>query len=275
MLYILAVLTIAIIGYVDLVTSPDIALSIFYLLPVSVLAWHGGWKAARLVVLASTIVWMLAEAATGRVYPNQAVLYWNTAVRAAFFVIVGYTLSQLRRSVDEEQRLARTDSLTGVANSRSFLELAGHEVARQRRYHQPLSIAFLDCDNFKDVNDRHGHAAGDDLLRRIALGIHASLREVDIVARLGGDEFAVLLPESDAHAAETVCIKVREALRLAVAQYDVTFSIGLVTFLTPPHDVEALLHAADGAMYEAKNTGKNRSRHRIIGAELADGSTNA
>ncbi|MGQ0813643.1 MAG: GGDEF domain-containing protein [Gemmatimonadota bacterium] len=252
----------------DVFTGSELAFSIFYLLPIALLAWHRGLPAGIIGVLASGLAWLIADVVTQHVYSNQAIQYWNALVRAGFFLIVAYILTVLRRAVNDQQRLARTDSLTGVANSRWFLEIAAAEVARQRRYARPLSIAFLDCDDFKQVNDRFGHTAGDGLLKRIAACVQDALREVDVVARLGGDEFALLLPETDACAANIVCAKVRDALTTAVAAYDVTFSIGLVTYLVPPVDVEAMIHAADQAMYDAKKTGKNASRHRIVGERL-------
>lgn len=267
--YLIAAFLIAVIFSIDIVTGPEVALSIFYLLPITMMAWHRGWAAARMSVIVSGLAWIGADFLTGNEYQLEITRYWNALVRVGFFVIVAYTLSQLRRTMFEAQRLARTDSLTGAANSRSFLELAAVEVARQQRYGHPLSIAFFDCDNFKEVNDRFGHSAGDDLLQRIAMGVQSVLREVDVVARLGGDEFGILLPESDEKAARTVSDKIREVLRLAVGDYNVTFSIGLVTFLSPPDDVNQMVHTADEAMYEAKNSGKNASRHRVIGAAHA------
>ncbi|HUP87999.1 MAG TPA: GGDEF domain-containing protein, partial [Longimicrobiales bacterium] len=250
--YLIAVFLIAVIGLVDFSTGFEVQLSILYLIPVSMIAWHRGWGPARVVAVVAMLVWMGADQWAGHSYSSMPILFWNTAVRGAFFLLFALVLAHLRDAVDEEQRLARTDSLTGVANSRSFLETTEHEVRRQGRYGKPLSIAFLDCDNFKEVNDRYGHAMGDELLQNIASCMHACVRSVDTVARLGGDEFAVLLPETDAHAADIVCEKVREALRVAVAKYGVTFSIGVVTYYLPPVDVEDMLHNADQAMYEAK-----------------------
>lgn len=262
--YILALLLVLAVFAVDVVTGPEIALSILYLAPISIVAWHRGWSAARVFVLLSGIAWLIADVIAGHQYSFQAIRYWNALVRTSFFFIVAFILSLLRRAVNEEQRLARTDHLTNAANSRWFLEAAAREIARQKRYGHPLSAAFLDCDNFKLVNDEHGHAAGDELLRRIAESLHSSAREVDLVARLGGDEFAILLPETGPAAAETVNKHVRGALNEAVAGYNVTFSIGLVTYTRPANDVDELLHTADEAMYEAKNSGKNASRHRVI-----------
>lgn len=269
--YAIALFMTSVVFIIDVITGPELAFSVFYLLPISMLAWHRGWRPARIAVLVSGLAWLLADVLSGNQYSLQAIQYWNALVRTSFFFIVAYTITQLRRAVKEQQRLARTDVLTGAANSRWLLELTEREIQRQKRYLHPLSMAFLDCDNFKQVNDRFGHAAGDDLLRRIATAVRMTTREVDVVARLGGDEFAVLLPETDAHAADTVCAKVRDALQHAVRDFNVTFSIGLVTFLRPAASVDELLHSADQVMYEAKNAGKNRSRHAIVGGPRAEG----
>ena len=264
--YAIAALLVVIVVLLDALTDPELSFSIFYALPVALLAWNRGWTAARISMVAATVAWFFADIVSGPTYSHIGIRYWNGLVRFSFFLIVGYTVSELRRALNEAQRLARTDNLTGVANSRSFLEAAAGEVVRQQRYGHPLSLAFIDCDNFKQVNDQFGHAAGDDLLRTIADAIQSSLRGVDTVARLGGDEFAMLLPESDVDAAATVWLKVRESLGAAVGDLDVTFSVGLVTYRSAPASVEELVHSADEAMYEAKKTGKNASRHRIVEA---------
>jgi diguanylate cyclase (GGDEF)-like protein len=255
--YAAALILMAIIGAVDAATGYEIQLSILYLIPVAGVAWYRGVRAGRAFAVIAMIVWFVADRWNGHQYSRVAILYWNTAVRGMFFGLFALLLSQLRLAMNKAQRLARTDSLTNVANGRHFLEIATSEIARQQRYGKPLSVAFLDCDNFKDVNDIHGHAAGDDVLRTIADTIQRSLRSVDCVARLGGDEFALLLPETDAKAARVVVDKIREAWRMTSAQNPVTFSIGVVTYLQPPADVDELLHAADDAMYDAKRLGKN------------------
>jgi diguanylate cyclase (GGDEF)-like protein len=261
----------AVIFFVDVVTGHQLSISIFYLMPISMLAWHRGTRAGILAAIVCTGALLAADLLSGRVYPHPAILYWNGLVPLGFFVVVAAMLAQLRQGVNLQQRLARTDGLTGVANSRWFLEVAAAEVARQQRYGQPVSIAFVDCDNFKQVNDVHGHAVGDDLLRRIGACMVQTLRSVDVVARLGGDEFAILMPETDADAAHVVCGKVRDALNAIVEQYGVTISSGLVTYLVPPANVKEMLHSADLAMYDAKKTGKNSSRHRVIDGALAEG----
>ena len=263
--HVIAYVLMVLVAVADTLSGPEIAFSIFYLLPVSILAWFNTWTAARTAVFASGLAWLIADTASGAQYSVAGIQYWNAFVRTGFFFIVGLTLSQLRHALREEHRLARTDELTGVANGRSFLEFATLELARQRRYDHPISVAFLDCDNFKRVNDFYGHAKGDELLRKVALTTTQTLREVDVVARLGGDEFAILLPESDQRAAASVIRKLRNALKLVGEQYGVTFSMGVVTYLQPAESVDQMLRSADKLMYEVKRSGKNASRYRVFG----------
>jgi diguanylate cyclase (GGDEF)-like protein len=114
--------------------------------------------------------------------------------------LVTVLASRLRRALDRERTLARTDFLTGIANRTAFHEMVGREIERQRRYRRPFGLAYIDCDNFKAVNDSLGHHAGDDLLRSIGAVLGAGLRRTDVVARLGGDEFAVGWQREDAAA---------------------------------------------------------------------------
>ena len=123
----------------------------------------------------------------------------------------------------------------------------------------------MDVDDFKQVNDRHGHSAGDRLLKAVADSIGQNVRDVDTVARLGGDEFAVLMPETGETAAQVVIRRVRRQLLEASRRegLPVTFSIGVVTWYAPPATVDEVLRAADSLMYAAKRLGKNTVRHTV------------
>jgi diguanylate cyclase (GGDEF)-like protein/PAS domain S-box-containing protein len=161
-------------------------------------------------------------------------------------------------------REAHTDALTGCANRRHFLELARQELGRIRRYGGKLSVLALDLDHFKSVNDRYGHHVGDLTLQTLVEVCRDTLREEDVVGRLGGEEFCVLLPETGRETA----IEVAERLRRAVADADVyvngkplvrfTTSIGAATATTTDLNIDRLLDRADQALYEAKDTGRNR-----------------
>jgi diguanylate cyclase (GGDEF)-like protein len=153
--------------------------------------------------------------------------------------------------------------LTGVANPRAFLEALERELARMRRTGAPLTLAYVDLDRFKAVNDTLGHAAGDDLLCDIAQALSSALRSVDVVARLGGDEFGVLLPETTAETALVALERALDALRARFRAVErlpqgVGATIGAVVFKHAPHSAEAAIKAADDRMYEAKQSGRDR-----------------
>ena len=180
-------------------------------------------------------------------------------MRWGFFVLVTLGLSELQNSFMREAVLSRSDPTTGLANSRSFTEQLEGEVARLRRYHHPFSLAYIDIDNFKAVNDNHGHTAGDQLLSHAAKILKESTRTLDDVARLGGDEFAVLFPETRLPEARHVLDRVRERLgHLDESQYGrITLSIGLVTFIEAPTSAQEALKIADDLMYDIKRGKKN------------------
>ena len=126
----------------------------------------------------------------------------------------------------------------------------------------------MDVDDFKLVNDRHGHSAGDRLLRNVAEAIRKDVREFDLVSRIGGDEFVILMPETGEHAARAVVRRVRRRLLEVVRAkgWPVTFSIGVVTWDAPPASVDEMLREADDLMYSAKRGGKNAVRHKVSNA---------
>ncbi|MDD5034659.1 MAG: diguanylate cyclase [Methylococcaceae bacterium] len=166
---------------------------------------------------------------------------------------------------------ARTDVLTGCANRRYFLELAGHELARSRRYTKELSVLMLDLDHFKAVNDLHGHQVGDLALQKLAQVCRAILRGEDAIGRLGGEEFAILLPETGGEKAIEVAERLRKEIAAAQVALDgkpplrFTTSIGVATVAPADSGIDTVLGRADQALYEAKRSGRNR----VIAAETA------
>jgi len=161
------------------------------------------------------------------------------------------------------ERLARTDPLTGLANRRHFMEMLEREADRCQRYLRPVSIVLLDLDHFKAVNDTHGHAAGDDVLREAARVLRSVCRDVDLAARLGGEELALLLPETESAGARAAAERVREQFGAvqhrspAGRSFTVTASLGVATAASSC-DGEALLQTADDALYRAKSEGRDR-----------------
>jgi len=163
-------------------------------------------------------------------------------------------------ALETEKRLSRTDDLTGVANRRAFYETGEVERKRAGRYGRPLSLAYIDLDNFKQVNDRSGHDTGDQVLVCVGEILQKNTRAEIVAARLGGDEFALLLPEAGQAAALSVINKLHGLLNRAMREKDwpVTFSIGVVTYDNPPESTEQMVQAADELMYRVKRQGKDR-----------------
>lgn len=159
-----------------------------------------------------------------------------------------------------EKKLSRLDPLTGLANRRAFYERAEIERKRCIRHKRPLGLAYIDLDNFKQVNDQSGHEVGDQVLVCVAATMQNNLRTEDLVTRLGGDEFALLLPETDGAKASFVIHKLHGLLMSAMLEkgWPITFSIGLVTFEEPAESIDQMVHRADELMYTVKHGGKNR-----------------
>jgi len=175
--------------------------------------------------------------------------------------------AKLRGALEREKNVARIDFLTGVLNRRGFYEMAGTESQRSRRYKRPLSLVYVDIDNFKGVNDSLGHESGDELLTHVAAAIQGAVRGTDVVGRLGGDEFSVLLPETDHENGMVVVEKVRRQLRESMRKrnWPVTFSVGVTSFRTAPESVDEMIREADRVMYSVKLKGKDAVAAQAVG----------
>jgi diguanylate cyclase (GGDEF)-like protein len=174
------------------------------------------------------------------------------------------TEQALRLAHEDIERLALTDDLTGAPNRRNFMQQLGQELSKSQRYKRPSCLAMLDLDFFKKVNDRYGHAAGDEVLKHFAYFVRRHLRVEDVLGRLGGEEFAVLLPDTALDGAALVLNRVNQLLRderlLQVApDFGYSFSGGLVQAgAEPGQSGSALLALADKALYQAKAAGRDR-----------------
>ena len=265
----LGLVLIAAIAWLDAATGPKLALNVFYLLPVMLVAWGTASTACGLIaVLATFLVGPLEAYVNGFHFYSLPLAVWNAGMRTAVFCIVLLLLAEVRRLVARLQEQSLTDELTGVANRRAFVLVAEREIERSRRYRHELSLAYLDIDGFKAVNDRNGHALGDRVLVALAGAARATARAVDTVARLGGDEFVVLMPETDDCAALPLADRLREVCSQAAGSDTarITCSVGVVTFEQSPKDIEELLASADALMYEAKVAGGDDVRQATVGA---------
>ena len=168
-------------------------------------------------------------------------------------------VARLRESRSELERLSITDPLTGLYNRLRMMEVLDNEVRRSRRLHHPCAVLMADVDLFKGYNDAHGHPAGDLVLKRVATIMRDTSRDVDFVARYGGEEFLIVMPETEIDEAVQVGQRIRAKLateRLPAGA--ITLSIGVAAFPLEGDSPEALIAAADAALYQAKRSGRDR-----------------
>ncbi|RPJ18583.1 MAG: GGDEF domain-containing protein [Chloroflexi bacterium] len=213
--------------------------SFFYLVPIVLVTWSVNQNLGLLLSGLGALAWLMAESALNLSHSSPIVYFWNTLIHTGFFVLVTLLVAELQKSRREEQRAARIDFVTGAANARYFNEFLHAEIDRIRRYPHPITVVYIDIDNFKLVNDMFGHKIGD--------------------------EFAILLPSTRQSEARLVVSKVRANLMEAMRRrnWPVTFSMGAVTYMFPPYSAEQLIDMADKLMYEVKNSTKDGIRFGI------------
>jgi diguanylate cyclase (GGDEF)-like protein len=256
---ILSLLGVALVGFVDNWTGYEVSVSVFYLFPVLAAAWYVGLLPSIAVSLFSAFTWYWVEVHSGHAYSHPAIPIWNALVRLGFFLTNCFFASEFHIHLDQVRRLARQDTLTGLMNGRAFLEEAERFFALLRRKAQPVTLIYLDLDNFKGVNDTWGHSEGDKVLCVVADALKRGKRGYDLAARLGGDEFCIMLPETDRTAAKAYVDKLVQRLEAEMAArcWPVTFSVGVVTFQSLPETVDKALGVVDALMYRVKQTGKH------------------
>lgn len=198
---------------------------------------------------------------------SALILYGCVPMMVIYPSLIGYFSYRLKEEVEIQrhkwQQLSRIDGLTGLANRRAWEQVAAAVFDRYRRHGATASLIMIDIDHFKAVNDRFGHTTGDQVLCRIATGIGATLRQNDLAGRYGGEEFAVLLPDTDSSAA----LRAAERLRCQIAGFEadaehsirVSISLGIAEIGPGMTHCGDWIHCADGALYEAKRNGRNRS----------------
>ncbi len=264
---VIAAVLLAIVAWSDFATGPNISFGIFYLIPIYFITWYAGLPYGIAMSMASIVFVIGADVRFSFSILQNPLYDWDVLGKLGFFLITTVLLARLRDSYKKAREMSRLDFLTGVANAREFYAIAEAERLRSLRYRHVLSLAFLDLDGFKDINDKLGHSVGDKVLIAVADGIHSSIRSIDLVARVGGDEFVILLPETDEKSARVVMSKLHTLLTEVVAKngWQVTFSVGVVTFATAPESLDAMIRAADQLMYSVKNSGKNRIAHSLAG----------
>jgi diguanylate cyclase (GGDEF)-like protein len=260
----------ALIALVDYASGPHLSCGSFYLLPVAACAWWGGFPHGILLALAGSVAWHRIDYLENPHIPAWAGA-WNGVVRFGTLALVSSLISRLHAGILRERQLARTDPLTGAANARTFYESALEAVRAAHRDEQPLTLAYFDVDDFKQLNDRLGHLAGDQALLTIVGTAQAHLSGPALLARLGGDEFALLLPGVGPETAPPLLGRLQTLLvqTLAGRGWPVGLSVGAITFVRPAWNLPLMLQQVDALMYKAKKAGKGRLEHLVVQTDQA------
>jgi diguanylate cyclase (GGDEF)-like protein len=274
-----ALAMVAVIGWADYLTG-TVAMSLFYFVPIVITAWHSGWMPGLVVALGAGASWIMAEIAHAQDPPN--IITWNGFTRTSTFVILAVMVrlvrqdrdqlntlnARLQRALEIESRMARTDLLTGLPNSRSFSESLARELARGQRENGALGLGYVDLDSFKTINDTLGHDVGDEVLRRVGDALRRCVRAEDMAARLGGDEFVILSVRPTKEGLESIGRRLVEEVREIARDYPGTgfgCTIGFVLFPHAPDDPVAAVREADELMYEVKDRAKGSFELRVSG----------
>ena len=209
-----------------------------------------GTAHAVLGVPMSGLAWGISLACPALIAPTMS--WW------AFDLVL-----KVERAHEQLRLQSNVDHLTGIFNRRYFMDRLREEIDRAGRYGTSFAVAFIDVDNFKLINDEHGHLSGDEILRQLSQTCAQQVREIDTLARIGGEEFALLLPQTTPAEAEHLVERLRASVAATRAKVgdgwlDVTVSIGLTSASRNTLDVNGILRHADEALYAAKRQGKNR-----------------
>ena len=258
--WIITLATLGAISVFDSLTPQDYVVMPLFLVSSLYATLRISQGAGYATVLLSVLLTLLLDYEQNRIASGHLAAIFNSGVRIFLGALVCQLVFELRCTLTREAELARTDGLTGLANRRTFAERLEQSLAQSRRDGQPFTVAFIDLDRFKQVNDRYGHAEGDRLLRQTATTIHEHLRATDLCARLGGDEFALLLPGTDYAAATTLLARLHALLLdLLAPHWEAGATLGAVTFEQTPDSAERALQLADHLMYSGKQSGRGRT----------------
>ena len=255
----LCMLGVIVLGRMDAIIQPHTSEDFLYVVTVMVASWYVGRGAGIALAIFAAALWFLLSFMDNQLVNSYLLRVWDAFSLLVIYLIVAFSISALKKRMIKLDSLARLDSLTGLYNRRAFYQTVSQEASRSGRSHSTYTIAYLDVDNFKQVNDTFGHVVGDEVLVTIASILKSNLRRADTVARMGGDEFVLLLPDTDAENAENAIRKLFLRLNEAMhaKQLSVTFSIGVITFTDNPCPVDDMVKQADRLMYEIKSNSKN------------------
>ena len=265
-IFVFALLLEAAIFWHDYMVSPFMSFELYYFAPIAITAWYVGRVPSYVLATLSSLTRAHLYGTLSQ-KDSQWLYAYDFLLDTLLFFLVAYLILQFKRLVSELTKESQTDHLTGVNNRRHFFGAGAAELSRSFRYKYPLSLIYIDIDDFKRVNDSHGHARGDQLLADLGKAMREGLRAGDILGRIGGDEFAILLPHTNLEQAERFVQRMCIELEASVAPFDppVTLSIGVAVYLgDKPLTIDDLMSKADKSMYAIKHATKGAARIAVV-----------
>lgn len=256
----IAVLSVLLIGFLDHLTGHEISLSIFFLIPISLIVISVNFWAGAFTAVVSSVIWYYNDVTTGIKASHWLVPVWNAVMRMGYFILHSFFLSRYIMQIQLNRKLACTDPLTGAYNSRYLNEKMNELKKQNNKKQHNLSVIFFDMDNFKQVNDEKGHAEGDQLLITFVRIVQRYIPESGFLARIGGDEFALILDGKNFAETREIVAKIMHEATAAFAfhAWPASLSSGCVT--GPMRTGYAKLsQLADHLLYQAKKAGKNQA----------------
>ena len=251
-------------GYAEVVSGPQWNVAALYLFPVLWVAAAIGLIPGLCLIAVSVTLSIIAGHHAG----SLSLVVSNALVLVFFFTTTVLLTNRLMLAQKKERDSSRHDPLTKAYNAKAFYGVLEVEAHRCRRYSRPLTIAYIDCDDFHQINERYGNHMGDEFLKLTSDIVRRGLRLTDTFARLNGDEFAVILPETHNRDAKNIFLRIRKALSedMGIRELNGTFSMGVATFLSPPSELKDMVEKANALMRDVKNNGKNMVNAEVFGA---------
>jgi diguanylate cyclase (GGDEF)-like protein len=260
----LSVALVSILGFLHYwIANPSLSWMVFYIFPIAIATWFVGARPGVLIVFLSAVATYVVLSLQST--PLLTVL-WNTGAMVAIGAIGVELLYSVKMSQEVGKQLSRIDSSTGAINARFFMELLEAEFHRAERYRFALTVAYINLNDFEQLNVRLGQQAGDELLYQFVVQLSEALRANDVVARLRVDEFALLLPQTNDIQAQQVFARLQPQMKdaLEAEAIPIEYSVAVVTFLEMPDTVEEVTEQAETLLQSLKASGNNRLEYRVL-----------
>lgn len=244
----------------DILTPPYVSFTGYYLVPIFISIWYFSTRTTFIIVFAMSLAVRIYVRSTGAPHLpewEEIIGYVSLIMAFSLFSLLAFILKGFYVDAMEQRD---TDELTGVQSRRSFMTISKFELMRRTRSSYPLTVAMVDIDNFKTLNDTQGHQSGDALLVKFSRHLMSSLRTGDVVGRLGGDEFAILLPNTNEQEAMAILRRLHSDLQPLLESYSVSLGASIGATILPANksaDIDTLLVRADQLMYRVKKSAKN------------------